>query len=1098
MAFNLGSVSSEINRTFSSISTVSQQVSGVTNNINSVVASVGRISSIAGSIDNISGRGAGILNDALGSVGGAVDAIGGGLSQGINNFVGGLGGNLGANISDAIGNITGGAEELSGLIADPIRVVSRSQSEIFNATGGKFDQLRQEVEKLAEISEFSDFINLSLPAPGSSASINPASNSGDTTNTNRIPNPLRNHNSFNYIITLGILSAEEYNNPLTYRGGASGSAGGFEYYIAKSAGGNYGKRWRVEDERDDENAEYFIEDLEFDAVIAPNRNTNVTLGTTISFRIIEPYSMGNFIEAIIGASKAAGFSNYLDAPFCLKFDFVGYDEYGKVSNQYIAAPMFVPMKINKVDFNVSGSGSTYQVNAVPMSEAGLSDNINQIKSDINATGTTLSEVLETSERSVTQSMNERIAALEETGALAPYDRFVVAFPKNRDDILNFINSGQATSDPLQTTAQDEIQSQRGLPSGPEGNTYAYDGQVNSESVIPASRMYEQIKSFVENEIFQNEIGKSVIVEDTTDGSDQSQAAQGSTYDEVTQTPDPAAAAARPGENAREHQFGQGQTITSIIETMLMRSQYGRDRATEQGTNGVRRWFRIDTNVFYEPNPASENQMGRPPKVYVYSVIPYELDEAVTLGPTERAPNTEQLINMAAKEYNYIYTGKNEDVLNFDISFNNAFTSVAFANFGMNSGSSASGLDSRSHSGPDDGMRGAQPRTESDGGEQNEPTGGVNEESQSGVPPVATRNRDIASQVAEMYHNRIVNLPLDMVTAEIEILGDPFFIPQEMGNYVAPRGDNPNASQDGTMTYQRAQVFIVINFRTPFDYQIKGSTMEMPRRVPQFSGLFSVWAVTNNFSGGKFTQTLKVIRRRGQDDEPTTDNAGVTRLSDESAINDQSTERAQYQSQTGNLPNVGYCAGQVDPRLAAAAAQVTAQNTTSAADVVAPFNGTGISSQPVVPIGRVSSARPVGSLPNIRPGDETNALDAIAADRVTYGIQQSVNGAVDQATSVLSNVGFGPGQIDPGLARATSQNFAQSLSPALSTVQNIPQELQTQFTNAASDVRNIANAIPSAAANIPNISDISGRIQTQVAGNIDAVNRITSRATNFFS
>lgn len=1097
MAFNLGSPTAAINRTFSSISTVSSQVSQVTNQVNSVVANVQRVSSIAGSIDNISNRGASILNDALGSVGGVVDAIGGGVAQGINNFVGGLGGSIGgfgANIGNVIGNITGSAEELSSLIAEPIRIVPRSQAEIFNATGGRFDQLRQEVEELSQLSEFSDFINLTLPAPEAGQSINSVSNSGQTANANRIPNPLREHNSHNYIITLGILSAQEYNNPLTYRGGKSGSAGGFEYYIAKSAGGNYEKRWRVEDENNNENAEYFIEDLEFDAVIAPNRNTNVSLGTTVSFRIVEPFSMGNFIEAIIGAAQGAGFSNYLDAPFCLKFDFVGYDEFGKESKQYITAPMFVPIKINKVDFNVSGAGSTYQVNAVPMSEAGLSDNINQIKTDINATGTTLAEILETSEKSVTQSMNERVAALEESGALAPFDRFVITFPKNRDDILNYINSGLEDSGALQTTAEDEIQSQRGLAGAPSGDTYAYDGQVNQENVIPSSRIYEQIKAFAENPAFHNEIGKSVVVADTTEGSDQSQPSQGSTYDEVGMIPNPAAAGARPGENAREHQFAQGQTITSIIETMLMRSQYGRDRATEEGTNGVRKWFRIDTNVFYEPNPSAETQMGRPPKVYVYSIVPYEIDEAAVMGPNERAPNTEQLINMAAKEYNYIYTGKNEDVLNFDISFNNAFTSVAFANFGMNSGAGGSGLDNRSHAGPDDGLRGAAPRAESDGGEQQEPTGGISEESRSGVSPVATRNRDIASQVAEMYHNRIVNLPLDMVTAEIEILGDPFFIPQEMGNYVAQRASNPNVSQDGTMTYQRAQVFIVINFKTPFDYQVRGATMEMPKRVPQFSGLFSVWAVTNRFADGKFTQTLKVIRRRGQDDEPTTGNAGITRLDDDAAINEPNQSSGDAPNTTSNAPSVGYCAGQIDPRLAAAAAQQTASNTTNAASGV---TGTGQSDRPVQPIGRVSSARPnspdIGA--TVRPGDETNALDALADDIYSGALQ-----------------GYRTGQVDPGIIRSLesrASSAVQQLSPAISEVQNIPAQLQTQFQGVESRFR---NDLQSAAGSIPNVAtqaqnfasqtqaQLSGAvnsIQSQAAGNLDAVNRITNRATSFF-
>ena len=46
-----------------------------------------------------------------------------------------------------------------------------------------------------------------------------------------------------------------------------------------------------------------------------------------------------------------------------------------------------------------------------------------------------------------------------------------------------------------------------------------------------------------------------------------------------------------------------------------------------------------------------------------------------------------------------------------------------------------------------------------------------------------------------------------------------------------------------------------------------------------------------------------------------------------------------------------------------------------------FQGTGQSDKPVQPVGRVSSSRPSGEgNPNVRPGDETNALDALASDR----------------------------------------------------------------------------------------------------------------------
>ena len=46
--------------------------------------------------------------------------------------------------------------------------------------------------------------------------------------------------------------------------------------------------------------------------------------------------------------------------------------------------------------------------------------------------------------------------------------------------------------------------------------------------------------------------------------------------------------------------------------------------------------------------------------------------------------------------------------------------------------------------------------------------------------------------------------------------------------------------------------------------------------------------------------------------------------------------------------------------------------------------TGQSNAPVQPVGQVSSSRPIGVQGSVRPGDETNALDALAADAQTLG------------------------------------------------------------------------------------------------------------------
>ena len=102
-----------------------------------------------------------------------------------------------------------------------------------------------------------------------------------------------------------------------------------------------------------------------------------------------------------------------------------------------------------------------------------------------------------------------------------------------------------------------------------------------------------------------------------------------------------------------------------------------------------------------------------------------------------------------------------------------------------------------------------------------------------------------------------------------------------------------------MTYQQSQVFCVVNFKTPFDYQIKGATMEMPQVVPGFSGLFTIWAVNSTFNRGQFKQTLKLIRRRGQVDTATTGNSTFIQTDNDAAIAKETTQSDGTVGEPGN-------------------------------------------------------------------------------------------------------------------------------------------------------------------------------------------------------
>lgn len=909
---------------FSNVQRNIQGIESITGGVTDVLNGTLDVGNLAGrSLGPLTGGlNLGQLTNGLPGLGNARNLLGSasGLQSTLRNVGGALGqASISPNISSAINNITSRAPELQNILNNPIQVVQRSVAELTQPLGERFDSIREIVQDLSSTSVFDDFVdNTFRPFSSSPISVSGAlgqfsalplsafagSRSGAGLSYSKIPNPLRNYSSFNYVITLGILSAEEYNNPSIYR-----TAGGFKNYVIRSGGGDYSKRYQVFDEYETQgHAEYFLDNFEMDAVIAPNPNTNVSLGTAIKFQVTEPFSMGNFIEAIIGSAADAGFGNYLDAPFCIRIDFVGWDEYGNASTDTLPEPIFVPIKITKVNFNVDGKGSVYDVEAVPMPETGLADDINQIKTPINANGDFVHTVLETSSRSVSSILNDRVAQLEEADVIAPYDRYAIVFPKSREDFRDYLDRDIINESALVDDADQAEQDRQGTNYAPELQNPAFRNAVRqrSEEVLRATirsvgRTYAKIKTFAEDTGAMNEIGLSTLVENVSSGGNQAHAAYANS---VTDPQDPRgnpqrnASGMAPADRSRDYQFNQGMTITEIIERMVLNSEFARTRATEPGQNGIRRWFKIDTYTFIESNPQTEAQIGRPPRVYVFSVIPYDADEAKFNAPNERPANTEGLKAAAAKEYNYIYTGKNEDVLDFRIEFNNAFMQTAFANFGQNAGGNLTNpTTDAAVAGVDDGLRGTQ-LSSGTGNGNNSATGGIQEQvNTSSTSGNAIRSGDMRRRIAEQFHDRITNQVTDMVTAEMEIFGDPFFIPQQMGNHVSEAGDRPNTSTDGTMRYQESEVFCVVNFRTPFDYQIEGATMEFPKIVPQFSGLFNIWAVTNNFNGGKFTQRIKLIRRRGQDDPATDNNTGAVQVNDQTQVG--STGGGSGDTATGN-------------------------------------------------------------------------------------------------------------------------------------------------------------------------------------------------------
>ena len=747
------------------------------------------------------------------------------------------------------------AESISAF--NPIKTVTRGLSELAGAIGGEFGSATRYIETVRN-DPWSFYANL----PGGEF------DTGNNTNASRVENPLRNYNSVNYIFTLGILDKQQFNNPDSYRNGAE-----FKYFVLKSGGGlrtsGYSTRARTSAELPDKNAEYFIDDIFINAIVAPNSNTGTALGTNVEFTVTEPYSMGKFLEAMLVASQKAGYNNYVDAPFCLKIEFAGWDERGE-RNLSSIKPFYIPIKLIKTDFDVGDQGSTYRVKAVPYNETGLTDEANKTPVAINASGSTASEVLENSRTSVANVLNDRIEELENKNIIKGYDRYIIAFPKTKEGLLSAIRGQNVDLSALRATM--DAGEQERIRQGNETVTTASDQDTTTTAVpvintqAPATYLY--LKAYVSDINNMNEIGRSLLLEDSRDGAPQPTPDAASVNNSETQTNQRQNSESQTANKSRSYQFSQNDRITNIIEGVIQSTQYARDVATEASVNGFKKWFRIEVLTFLDSDKELECLLGRPRRTYVYAVHTYTPHEASSLGPSERPSNIVNLKNLVKKEYNYIYTGKNEDVLDFKINFNNAFFNslrpdMAQGRESLNQELASSGQQQGSTISPN-----KRPNCDTD-----DPTGPVelaspNPNNSGGAPKSTATGTE--QRIAQMFHERLLNNQVDMITAEMDIWGDPYYIPTDLGNYSA-KPSSPAMTEDGAMNYMRNEVYVLVNFKTPLDYQQNSALMDFSATVPGFSGLYKVLAVKSNFAGGMFKQTLKMVRMRGQTEPSTTEN-----------------------------------------------------------------------------------------------------------------------------------------------------------------------------------------------------------------------------------
>ena len=698
-------------------------------------------------------------------------------------------------------------------------------------------------------------------------------------------NELEKFASVNHIFSLGTITTYESNFPdKTYMKNGIAS----NQLILKSDGTSRDRKPTTFGEQYyGITTAYFIDDIEIKTIIAPNQKTRGSNAFGFSFKITEPYSMGMLLQTMQLCAKNAGYTDYLQAPYVLIYEPIGHLDDGTT----VPGPKrYFPLKIYKMDFQASAGGSVYDVQANAWNDDALSDTFQTLRTDVTISGRNLEEICQSGLNSLTTAINTNLlnnrikSAKDKKTKMVDTDEYIILFPKEIAsdkfdfEVSRFDNKAIEGDLTFKNFNVDEVFSSADTNTlAGTGFTVNYTGNPHEAKdlymqkyeyiqgkggfSVKRSNLSEGIKAKytgAAGEVAQ--IGKQKIMPPSAFSKGAVPFGRGN-FAKTAETGIIVRGATTINKTERTINFRAGTKISKIIEELILLSDYGK-RITDAGIaadkSGMVDWFRINTHVYTLDGTSTEKVMGRKARIYVYRVVPYRVHKSIFQMPNDAPIGYDQLRANAVKHYNYIYTGQNKDILDFNLEFNNAFFN-ALAIDKMNE--SASNRLSEKGGGTDN------PEKEE---VVNEPTSTEGQTAEqikenSGSQTGGATEETPELRIARNFNEALMNSAVDLLTCEMRIMGDPYYMADSgVGNYNSDGTTFMNLKANGAIDHESGEVDIIMNFRTPVDITADGPMFDgRTIGVKDFSGLYKVWQVINNFSGNEFTQDVSMIRRRNQ-------------------------------------------------------------------------------------------------------------------------------------------------------------------------------------------------------------------------------------------
>ena len=689
-------------------------------------------------------------------------------------------------------------------------------------------------------------------------------NKTNVVNYKPVANPLHAYASYTYNISLHVLSNEEYKSLMSSPGSR------FSPKTTLIGGANRYGQVQPKGPRDPAfTDDFYFDEFKMMSVIGLNHDTRGGNTVDLSFKLIEPYGM-TFLNRLLDLSVRLKKRNYLDIPYLLEVSFFGADDKGAYA-KLDQHTKLIPIRLIKAKIKAGTKGSEYDISAIPYGQVGKLESIQATKANFEISGRTVRDYFASkgSGYSATQQQVQDTARDQK---------------QKKDDIIRV----------TETLKNSNVAGSVNGPGTATINSSSFADAYNLWQTTEVAHGYLKVADEIVFDI-DPVIADTKIVEPITANpaksamtADQLPGAFGEPPKNATAKQDLKPGSPKPaGADFTKSFFNipAGSAITAVLNNMIVNSEFITKQITEVnkaleaapaagGTTskpakplaagGVSadslskaagkdvQWYKITTKVELKEFDDKRNFHG---KKITYFVRPYTHYNASHPYAAQSQPKG------AVKEYNYLYTGKNTDIIDFSLDFDTLFHTLVTVD-----PSKQAALVTN-------------PTTETAGGGtgvgQTLPgyqvtIAQVVHNSGTTTSQTTVDEASVKIKAANLADNIYMGSAGDMLKLNLKIIGDPHFIKQDEILFSADK--IPNASsqfvdkEGGSLATDNGEIFCKVIFKTPVDIDETSGLVRKDSawKDVYFGGMFKVQKVTSEFRQGKFSQELFMIRQRNQE------------------------------------------------------------------------------------------------------------------------------------------------------------------------------------------------------------------------------------------